>query len=417
MCESHVIHETRPMADPFETTSVEDGPTRFGAFIAPFHPLDGNPTMQLRRDLELAVVLDELGFDEVWFGEHHSAGFETIGSPELMIAAAGERTKRIQLGTGVNSVSYHNPLVLADRIVQLDHLTRGRVIMGIGPGQLPTDASMLGIDPTQQRRMMAESLEVLLPLLRGETVTASTDWFNLQDARVQLLPYSRNGIEVGIASVYSPTGVTLAGRHGLSVLSVAASDPRISSGLADNWAIHEKAAAEHGTQPRRDRWRVVNHVHLANSRAQALKDLEYGILRSTEYFEGLTGQVMNWRTSPQTAVETFLGEGLPSWGTIVAGDPQTAIESISALTRSTGGFGTYLLSITECAPFDAVIKSLELFAEFVMPHFQQSNRNRVASLEWAHSNSERLIGSMSKAITQATAQYSTQQTIPSKGRS
>lgn len=181
----------------------------------------------------MAVLADELGFDEVWFGEHHSAGFETISSPELMIAAAGERTKRIMLGTGVNSVSYHNPLILADRIVQLDHLTRGRVMMGIGPGQLPTDAFMLGVDPARQRDMMAEALEAILPLLRGDTVTMRTGWFDPHEARVQLMPFAARGIEVGFASVFSPTGVTLAGRHGLSVLSVAASDIRARGQLAD----------------------------------------------------------------------------------------------------------------------------------------------------------------------------------------
>ena len=378
---------------------------RFGAFIAPFHPLDGNPTLQLRRDVELASILDDLGFDEVWFGEHHSAGFESIGSPELMIAAAGERTRNIRLGTGVNSLSYHNPLILADRIVQLDHLTGGRVIMGVGPGQLASDAFMLGIDPGEQRRMMAESIEVLLPLLRGETVTAKTDWFDLREARVQLLPHQRDGIEVAIASVYSPTGVTLAGKHGLSVLSVAAADPRVEAGLADNWAIHEKASAEYGTFPDRGRWRVVNHVHLSTSEERARADLEFGILRSTEYFEGLTGQSMDWRRSAATAVDAFVNDGLPSWGRIVVGEPERAIESIENLLESTGGFGTYLLSITECAPFREVVRSLELFAEYVIPHFQAANRNRVESLAWANRNADKFVGSMAAAITKARDEH------------
>ncbi|WP_116202526.1 LLM class flavin-dependent oxidoreductase [Amycolatopsis circi] len=378
---------------------------RFGLFIAPFHPLDGDPTLQLRRDLELAVLADELGFDEVWFGEHHSAGFETIGSPELMIAAAGERTSRIMLGTGVNSVSYHNPLILADRIVQLDHLTRGRVMMGIGPGQLPSDAFMLGIDPLRQRDMMAEAVEALLPLLRGEKVTKQTEWFDLREAAVQLLPYGGRDIEVAIASVYSPTGVTLAGRHGLSVLSVAASDLRARGRLAGNWAVHEQVSADHGRTARRGRWRVVGMMHLAESREQARREVEWGVLGSTAYFEGLTGEKMPWRSSPGTAVDQWTTEGLPSWGVGIVGTPDDAIAAIESLQRETGGFGTYLLNVHSCAPWHATKRSYELFAEYVIPHFRQANRNREASIAWAGDNSQRFVGRMTQAIEQATQKY------------
>jgi limonene 1,2-monooxygenase len=119
---------------------------RFGAFIAPFHPVDENPTRALERDMELVEWIEQLGYDEAWIGEHHSAGYEIIASPEVFIAAAAARTRRIRLGTGVSSLPYHHPLILADRMVQLDHMTRGRVMFGVGPGALPSDAFMMGID-------------------------------------------------------------------------------------------------------------------------------------------------------------------------------------------------------------------------------------------------------------------------------
>src|SRR3982751_277556 len=139
-----------------------DWPLRFGIFLAPFHPVGQNPTLALERDLELIVHLDRLGFDEAWIGEHHSAGYEIIASPEVFIATAAERTRNIKLGTGVSSLPYHHPLILADRVVLLDHLTRGRFMFGVGPGALPSDAYMLGIDPIDQRRRMEESLEAIL---------------------------------------------------------------------------------------------------------------------------------------------------------------------------------------------------------------------------------------------------------------
>jgi len=153
---------------------------RFGVFFAPFHPVGQDPTLALEYDMERAVALDRLGFDEVWFGEHHSAGYELIACPEIMIAAVAQQTRRIMLGTGVTSLPYHHPLMVADRMVMLDHLTRGRVILGCGPGALPTDAYMMGIKPADQRRRMEESLEAILALLRGEIVTRKTDWFELK---------------------------------------------------------------------------------------------------------------------------------------------------------------------------------------------------------------------------------------------
>ena len=210
---------------------------RFGAFIAPFHPLDENPTLAIERDIELVQWMDRLGYDEAWIGEHHSAGYELIASPELFIATLAERTKHIRLGTGVSSLPYHQPLMLADRINQLDHITRGRVMFGVGPGALPSDAFMMGIEVAKQRDMMDEALDVLVPLLRGETVTAKTSWFELNEARLQMTPWSRPGVEIAVASQVSPTGATAAGKHGVGLLSIGATSAGGFNALATNWAI------------------------------------------------------------------------------------------------------------------------------------------------------------------------------------
>src|ERR1700677_4221333 len=150
---------------------------RSGIFLAPFHALGENPTLALERDMELLQHLDALNYSEAWIGEHHSGGFEIIGCPEVFIAAAAERTKHIRLGTGVVSLPYHNPFILADRMVQLDYQTRGRAMLGVAPGSLVHDAKKIGIEPGDQRRMMNESLDVIVELFRGGNVTRKTDWF------------------------------------------------------------------------------------------------------------------------------------------------------------------------------------------------------------------------------------------------
>ena len=380
-------------------------PVRFGAFIAPFHGLHGNPTLQLRRDLELAVLLDDLGYDEVWFGEHHSGGYETIASPELMIAAAAERTKRIRLGTGVNSLSYHHPYILADRIMQLDHLTMGRAMLGIGPGQLPSDAFMLGIDPRHQRDMMIEAAEVILPLLRGEVVSRETDWFTLDEARLQLRAWSPEGIEVAVASTSSPTGAVLAGRLGLSMLALAATDPTGFDALDANWEHYERTSAEHGNPADRARWRVVAAMHLAETREQAQRDMEHGVLTLCGYMEGMGNTKLPWTGSPQEALQHWTTNGFPVFGVATVGTPDDAIATIQRLSAKTEGFGTFLFLAHNCASWEATKRSYELFAEHVIPACRRMNDGRDDSIHWVGRNSGRFFGAMLQATQDAIEKY------------
>src|SRR4051812_38349301 len=195
---------------------------KFGIFLAPFHQLGEDPTLSLERDLELIQWLDYLGFDEAWIGEHHSAGWEIIASPEIFIMAAAERTKHINLGTGVISLPYHNPLMVANRMVLLDHLTRGRVMLGVGPGALVTDALMLGIEPNQQRPRMEESMRAIVHLLTSdEPLTMETDWFTLRNARLHLRPFTQPHFPLAVASAGSPAGMLMAGKFGLHGIGIS----------------------------------------------------------------------------------------------------------------------------------------------------------------------------------------------------
>src|SRR4051812_12209537 len=201
-------------------TDTSDRYVKTGIFLAPFHPVNENPLLALERDMDLLVHLDKLNYHEAWVGEHHSGGFEVIACPEMFIAAAAERTRHIRLGTGVVSLPYHNPFILADRMIQLDHMTRGRAMFGVGPGALVHDALKQGIQPADQRRMMNESLDVVVRLLHGETVTAKTDWFNLVEARLQVPSYSQPTMELAVAAARSPAGGLAAGQHRLRMLSI-----------------------------------------------------------------------------------------------------------------------------------------------------------------------------------------------------
>jgi limonene 1,2-monooxygenase len=342
---------------------------RFGIFLAPFHPAGENPTSALQRDLQLVQHLDDLGYDEAWIGEHHSAGSEIIASPEIFIAAVAERTRRIRLGTGVVSLSYHNPLWVAERIVLLDHLTRGRVMLGVGPGSLPTDSAMIGLNPTDTRELLEENLDIVMRLLRGdEPVTATTRTHQLIDARLHLRPYSDPLFDVAVAAVASPTGPRLAGRHGVGLLSIGATLTKEGfDALAHHWNVMEERAATFGTTVDRAAWRLVGLMHVAETREQAYRDVEHGIEQWFRYFQKVAA-------FPQMAVEggdvremiDFVNEA----GIGAIGTPDDAAAQVQRLVDQSGGFGAMLLLAHEWANPQATRRSYELVAQHVMPRFQ-----------------------------------------------
>lgn len=352
---------------------------RFGAFIAPFHPVDENPTLAIQRDLDLVQWMDELGYDEAWIGEHHSAGYELIASPEVFIAAAAERTKHIRLGTGVASLPYHHPLILADRINQLDHMTRGRVMFGVGPGALVSDAWMMGIPVQKQRDRMDEALGVLVRLLRGEEVTHQSDWFELKNARLQMTPYSRPSVEIAVASQVSPTGARAAGQHGVGLLSLGATTTAGFNALASNWAIACEQAAEHGQTMDRSRWRLVGPMHIAETREKAMDDVRFGLEKWIYYFR----EIANLPLVPEgpDPVKAMMDTGMA-----VIGTPEDAAQRIAQLVEESSGFGAFLFMDHNWAPWEAKKRSYELFARYVFPKFQSLNVNREASMAWVGQN-------------------------------
>jgi limonene 1,2-monooxygenase len=333
---------------------------KFGVFLAPYHRPDLNPTVAIERDIQLAERLDELGYDEIWYGEHHSSGVEIGGSPEMMISAAAQRTSRIKLGTGVISLPYHNPFMVADRIALLSHITKGRLAFGIGPGQLLTDARMLGIEPSTQRPRMEEALDIILRLLRGETVSQSSEWYDLHDAVLQLRPHS--DFEVAVTSSFSPSGAQLAGKHGASMISLAASDPKGIHLLADHWSVAEAEAARSGkTVDRRD-WRLMGRMYIAETLEQAKKDVEYGLPFLLDYLSHITPGAIGKYSSTSDLVDALNASGRG-----VVGTPEMAVAHLQNLKEKSGGFGTFLFQGSDYARWPGLLRSYELFAEEVAP--------------------------------------------------
>lgn len=377
---------------------------KFGIFLGPFHRAGENPTLAIDRDLELIEFLDFLGFDEAWIGEHHSAGWEIISSPEIFMGVAADRTKHIKLGTGVVSLPYHHPFMVANRMVQLDHMTHGRVMLGVGPGALPGDAYMLGIKSTTQRERMDEALGVIVRLLsETDPISYKSDWFELNEAVLQLRPYQENGIPLAVASVQSPSGVQLAGKHGASVLTITVPrDPSKSpTDLKDLWGIAEESAALHGKLMDRKDWRLVIPIHLAETREQAIEDIRLGAGRyQREYFENTMGRDAIVDGPLEDIVDAMTDNG--AW---IVGTPDDCIEGIMRLDERSGGFGGLMVQTVDWCSRQKLLQSYELLARHVMPHFQGSALSTKGSNQWAFERRDKLMSTRVQAIDKAKSDY------------
>ena len=379
---------------------------KFGVFLAPFHQLGDNPTLGLERDLELIQLLDSLGFDEAWIGEHHSAGWETITSPEVFIGVAAERTRNIKLGTGVISLPYHHPLMVADRMVLLDHLTRGRVMLGVGPGVLTSDAKMLGINTLQQRERMDESLGIIIRLFtETEPITYKSDWFELHDAMLQLRPYQRPHMPIAVAASQSPAGPSLAGKYGTAILGISVPRETATEARFDNlWDIAEESAAKH--QVKREEWRLVVPVHLAESRKEAIEDARLAAGRfQREYMEHTVGFPGSTDAPMDKIIDVMVEQG--SW---IVGTPDDCIAGIRRLGERSGGFGGLLVMTQEWASREKVFHSYELLARYVMPHFQGTLEGLNSSNQWSQEHIAELADARVGVVERAQHRYAEQGT-------
>ncbi len=337
----------------------------FGAFLAPHHPIGENPFLQFRRDLDFAEHLDKLGFDEFWCGEHHSSGWEMIASPEMFLAAAGERTKRIRLGTGVVSLPYHHPFNVAQRMVQLDIMTGGRAIFGSGPGALSSDAYVLGIDPMIQRDRQDEAIGIIKRLMSGERVTAQSEWFTLKDAALQLLPLQED-MPFVTASQISPSGMTLAGKHGIGVISVGSMSTEGLTALPTQWGFAEEAAKKYGKTVDRKNWRVLLSWHIAETREKAREQAGQGLMRwHNEYIVGTLQRpgAKPFKTPDHAVDATGFSEG--SAATI--GTPDDLVKTIKNVIDMSGGFGTVIGFVHDWANPENTFRSWDMVARYVIP--------------------------------------------------
>ena len=343
---------------------------KFSLFMMPLHYPTENPSLAFDRDIALIHLADELGYDECFIGEHHSGGWETMPAPEMALAKASAHAHRVRLGTSVISVPFHHPYYVAERMAFLDHLTRGRAILGVGPCNLITDKKLFALADEKLHPMMAESADIIVRLLESsEPIDYDGQFWKFKQMRLQLRSYQQPRMPLAIASSGNPLSLELAGKYGMLLLSPAGKNKRNNQTKVEQWNKVEAIAAKSGVPTSRDNWRIATCVYLAESREEAWRDVEESIRRDMEYFFaiGLKAPYEAYPGQPAHEITARSGADRRDW---IIGTPDDAIAEIERMQAELGGFGGLLLSTHEWAGTEKLRRSYELFARYVMPHFR-----------------------------------------------
>ena len=347
---------------------------KFGFFMMPSHHHTENPTLAFERDLQLIEYAESLGFDEFWVGEHHTGGWETIPAPDIFLAAAATRTKRIRLGTAVINLSYHHPFDVAERMAFLDHLAYGRVMLGCGPGILAPDIKMFGLEPSELRPMMNESLDIILKLYREEgPVSYEGNYWQIKDMEIQVKPYQQPHLPIYLVSSGSGNSIKVAAERGLGVISGVFSQAGAMD-INQQWQAYQEQADQAGYRARRDDWRLSTNIYLADSMEEALTDVSAGVLNHVRQRFFNAGRKASYEAYPGQPSEEITVEQIIEQRNWIIGDPDYCVRRIKELEEASGGFGGLLMVAVEWTSTQRWYRSLELLARYVMPQFNDSLR-------------------------------------------
>jgi alkanesulfonate monooxygenase SsuD/methylene tetrahydromethanopterin reductase-like flavin-dependent oxidoreductase (luciferase family) len=360
---------------------------RLGFFMMPVHPPARSFTETLAEDTEKSLLADKLGFAELWLGEHFSATSEPIPSPMMFMAGLIPRTKNLHFGTGVICLPHHDPVVVAAETAQFDHMSRGRFMLGVGPGGLVSDFELFRhTDVAVRNRMVVESVRIMQQIWSQDPpYDIDGEFWNvrLQDSVVPELgigympkPFQHGG---------PPISLSLASPHSSSARTAALNDWGILSAniiptysVASHWAIYSRARAEAGKRVSGEHWRVARNVMVAPTEAEAY-DRVFGEEAANRYlFEYVrmvlakVGILVVMKPRPEMSDEEATVEAIIE-GCTLYGSPKTMLDKLVAFREEVGPFGTLLMTgVDWTGPNEAWERhSMALLAHEVMPKFRQ----------------------------------------------
>tara|TARA_B100000029_G_scaffold22582_2_gene22613 strand:+ start:106 stop:1221 length:1116 start_codon:yes stop_codon:yes gene_type:complete len=358
-------------------------PIDMGMFIMPFHPPDKPLGACYDEDLELIVRAEQLGFSEFWIGEHHTMQYENIVSPEMFIARALGETESIRMGPAPVCLNQHHPAAVASRLAFLDHLSHGRLNLCFGPGSVTADLELYGIDPRNNSRMVAESIEMILALWAGDPpFDLQGDFWNIRLSE-NVDPETRIGyIHKPLQQPHPPIAIPGMSRNSPSMRMAGMSGFQpfghclvTGNVLANFWDTYAEGASESGRTPDRRDYKVARSLFLADTTAEADRLARTNSLgQNYEYigrlFDKGLGRKIYKRDLDMPDSECQLDYLMTEQ--IIAGDVDTALARLLDLWEEVGGFGTLVLMSYDWDNKSAWTHSMELFARELMPAFNRA---------------------------------------------
>ena len=361
---------------------------RLGLFMMPLHPPERPMHETLAEDTEKSLLADQLGFDELWVGEHFSASSEPIPSPLMFMAALAPRTKRLTFATGVINLPNHHPAIVAAEVAQFDHMTGGRFILGIGPGGLASDFELFACtDPIARGKRMVEAIDIIQRIwaqgrppydIAGPTWSARIVDAVMPEFGVGTMPvpFQRPHPPIAItARSVDSFGVKMAAQRGWGVVSANFVTTRV---VAGHWNTLQKALAENGKQASGADWRVARNLCIAATEEEARARVFDAAGSNRYYFHYLStlarraGQLATLKPSAETPDEAVTLEQIIA-DCVIWGSPQTVLEKLVAFREQVGPFGHLLMAGLDWSGPNAAWEqeTMRRLAEEVMPRFRQ----------------------------------------------
>lgn len=331
----------------------------------------------IQEQLDIMVRAEEFGFDSVWPAEHHFSEYGYCASPVVTLAAIAARTKRIRLGTGVVVLPLNHPIRVAEDYAILDHLSNGRVDLGVGRGYQPHEFRGYGIDQTRTRELFRESVEIIQKAWTEERFDFDGEFYRFRDLSVRPKPYQQPHPPIWMASL-SPETFRLCGQYGFNLMCAPVFGFDVNRGAAQI-DQYRQALREHGRDPAHYEVAALCMTYVAETTQQALADFRDAVMwyfhTFAKYIAPPQGQPAVKTYEMYTAARDWLSalewDQVVRGGAVVAGSPDQVAERIARIHELCGV--THYLAWTRIGGLahEKVLRSMELMAEKVMPQLRR----------------------------------------------
>jgi alkanesulfonate monooxygenase SsuD/methylene tetrahydromethanopterin reductase-like flavin-dependent oxidoreductase (luciferase family) len=353
---------------------------KLGFFTMPMHPLTKDWRQSLLEDREAFLLADELGFKEAYVGEHVTDRAENITSCVAFIAWIAAATKQIRLGTGTVNMPNTHPATVAAEVAMLDHMLDGRLIFGISPGGLLSDAELFGNLDADRNAMFVEAINQVLAIWSGEPPYDITGkYWTISTRRTMMTEIGQGFIAQPLQRPHPPIVVTAVAPFSQGVTEAASRgwDPISANFLMPvwvktHWPKYVEGRARAGRPADPANWRVAKSIFVADDKATAkayATDPDgpyvgyYRSLYTKLKKNGRIGLFKTHRDQPDDEVTLeFVCDRL-----IIHGTPSGVADKLLAFEAEVGRFGTLLYAGKDWTDRDLGRRSMILMAEKVLP--------------------------------------------------